>query len=207
MSSAGDVPGALKPVFLPIYLVEGWGSGVYTSLQVGPSLIGLTQKKNIMNTDSYESADGTGTGSMAKSGIIHRGVVESWQDGMATVRVTHDSEGGCAACGAREGCGLAASGGGKPMSEVDMPWPVRLEAGQRVEVLLGRNSDWKATGIAFGLPVVLMIGSLIIGKALGFPELPTAFMSLGMLVLYGLILFLLRSRLKKTFSMTIISVE
>ena len=160
-----------------------------------------------MHTDSYGMADGTGNGSAAKSGIIHRGVVESWQNGLATVRVTHDSEGGCATCGARDGCGLAASGGGKPNSQVEMPWPTRLESGQRVEVMLGRNSDWKATGIAFALPVVLMVGSLIIGKALGFPELPTAFLSLGILVLYGLILFLLRSRLKKTFSMTIISVE
>ena len=160
-----------------------------------------------MKFESNESPGDSDLASGKATGIMHQGVIEAYHNGVATVRVTHDSEGGCAACGARDGCGLAAAGGGKPASTVEIPFSQPLEKGQRVTVMLGRNSDWKATLIAFVLPVALMVGGLGLGSALKISQLATAFLALGCLVGYGLILLLFRSRLKKTFSMSIISVE
>lgn len=160
-----------------------------------------------MKIESYESPGDSGLAFSNAKGITHRGIIESYFNGVASVRVIYDAEGGCASCGAKDGCGLAASGGGKPTGIVEIPYTRPLEVGQKVTVMLGQNSDWKATLIAFVLPVVLMFAGMGIGTAFKISQIAIAFLALACLVAYGLLLLLFRSRLQKTFSMTIISVE
>jgi positive regulator of sigma E activity len=140
-------------------------------------------------------------------GILHTGVVQTWHDGTAEVRVSMDQPGGCAACGARDGCGAAASGRGKPAQTIEIPYPSPLEPGQKVEVMMAKNTDWKATALAFGLPVALMLLGLCVGTAADLGEAVTALLSIGLLLPYGLGLVLFRRGLKATFAMRIVRVE
>lgn len=148
-----------------------------------------------------------GEGELAPGSIVHRGTVEAWADGVATVRVVHDHEGGCATCGAREGCGLAASGGGKPASTVEVAHAGALAPGQPVHVVLAPNSDWKAILVAFALPVLLLMAGLLAGSALKLAELPIALLCLGALAVYAGVLVLFRARLRRSFALSIRSVD
>ena len=141
--------------------------------------------------------------SSSPSTIHHRALVRDWTAGTATVQIIHEPDGGCGACAARAGCGLADGPRGKPLTEAKLPCPSPLVPGQLVTVTLSPNSDWKAIILAFFLPVLCLGAGLGAGALLGLGEVRTALLSLGALVLYGAGLFLFRRKLERAFAMSI----
>ena len=62
----------------------------------------------------------------------------------------------------------------------------------------------KAVAFAFGLPLLLLVAALITAMAVSGSEKAAAIASLGVLVPYYVVLFLLRDRIKKDFQFRII---
>lgn len=77
-----------------------------------------------------------------------------------------------------------------------------LKIGDQVEVILSRSMGNKAVVLGYLMPFIILILSLIIMKLLGAGDLLSGLISLGSLAPYFIILYLLRNRLRKVFTLS-----
>ena len=77
-----------------------------------------------------------------------------------------------------------------------------IKAGDTVEILMTRTMGNKAIVLGYMIPFVLLISVLLIMNLLGAREWISGLVSLTALVPYFIILYLLRDKLRKTFTLT-----
>jgi positive regulator of sigma E activity len=130
--------------------------------------------------------------------IEHEGIVASVD--AKTVFVTINSVSACGSCSANHICG--AGNGSEKVIEVAANHST-LKAGDPVVVCIKRQSALKATLLAYVLPSVLAVATLIIVSAISNNELLAAALSLIIVAAYLFFLWLMRDVLKRTFTFSI----
>ncbi len=130
-----------------------------------------------------------------KSTVSHKGIVTRISDSAITVSIL--SQSACAACHAKGACTMA------DMQEKEVSIPVKgapvVKTGQTVEVILDEHLGAWAVFWGYGFPFILMLTAFILVFSFTGHELLAGLSALGVLLPAYLILYLLRSRLARTF--------
>lgn len=130
--------------------------------------------------------------------VKQKGIIEEIKDGFAKVNITSFSA--CSSCQSKAACHMGES------AEKLIDVYVGTESyrkGELVNVVMKRSLGMRATAIAYVLPFIIVLLSLITLTKSGFSEGISGLVSLGLLVLYFTILYFLRDTLKKTFQFTL----
>jgi sigma-E factor negative regulatory protein RseC len=130
--------------------------------------------------------------------IAQKGTVEEIVN--HTIRVRIQRESACGHCNARSMCNLS------DISERIIEAydnGLDLKIGDFVEITITRSMGHKAVLLGYLLPFLLVITILILLNALKLQEWLSGLISLGMLIPYYMFLYLLRDRLKKSFTFTL----
>ena len=136
---------------------------------------------------------------MTNNTIKHLGIVENIQGSHLSVRIVQTSA--CAACSVKGHCSSADSKD-KIIDIIDTA-AASYQVGENVMVVGETSMGMQAVALAFIIPFVLLIFTLILFMALIENELYAALLSLAVLVPYYYILWLNKTRLKQKFSFTI----
>ena len=132
--------------------------------------------------------------------IRHDGIVDSIDGQTVIVRITQSSA--CGGCQARNICRAAESK--DKLVEVHCTEAGSFMVGQAVTVAGAESLGMRAVMWAFGLPLLLLLAVLITAVTVTGSERVAAVASVGVLVPYYIVLFLLRGRFKKDFQFRII---
>ena len=125
--------------------------------------------------------------------IQHKGIVESLNGDEAHVRIVQASA--CSGCHAAKSC-MAADAREK---YIDCVMSEPLQVGQEVVVEIEQKTGWLAVVLAFVLPFcILMLMLWLMGKL--FEESVAGTIALCSLLPYYIILWLLKGKLKKQFT-------
>lgn len=131
--------------------------------------------------------------------ISHSGVVESISGNSVRVRILQTSA--CAACKVASHCN--ASEAKVKVVDVDCTDAHRYKQGQTVVVTASRAVANKALLVGFGLPLMVLMGTLVCLLALGYDEGTAALAALAMLVPYYSVVWLLRRRIGRSVAFAI----
>ncbi|MCD8194228.1 MAG: SoxR reducing system RseC family protein [Tannerellaceae bacterium] len=130
--------------------------------------------------------------------INHRGIIDRIEGDTLFVRIMQQSA--CAGCHAKGMC--SASESKEKIIEVrdnSHQYTINEEV-----ILTGKTSlGLKAVLLAFVIPVLIVVGTIIIGNISGWEEASAALASLVVLIPYYGVLYLLREKLKRTFVFTL----
>jgi len=132
---------------------------------------------------------------MASGSIIHPGIIESIHGDKVSVRILAQSA--CSSCHAKGACTIADIE--EKIIEADLDQSVSWKPGDHVMVRMEESLGQKAVLMGYGLPLVVLVGSIILFLSLLNHEGLAALLSILMLVPYYLILYLFRKRLQKEF--------
>ncbi|HYW96023.1 MAG TPA: SoxR reducing system RseC family protein [Bacteroidales bacterium] len=130
--------------------------------------------------------------------IEHSGVIENVSDDGIRVRFTSVSA--CAACHAKGVC----SASDMEDKEVNVPnTGGDFHTGDAVTVMMKSSLGTKAVLIGYVYPFIILLVVLLILNGIGVPELRSGLISLGTLVPYYLIIYLIRHTIDRSFAFTI----
>ena len=129
----------------------------------------------------------------------HDGIVLSVAEGKVEVRI--DSTSACASCEAHAKCGFAESRT-KTLQIPTAEWR-EFKEGQHVAVNIDESRGMQAVWIAYVLPALIMILAIIVLSSVGAAEWIVAAAALVILAFYVGILYLLRKRISKKFTLTV----
>lgn len=136
---------------------------------------------------------------MAQNAVSHPGtVVQATPD---NVMVMIMAESACASCHSKKLCTLS------EMKEKTISIPVRNQSfapGDAVDVIMTESLGMLAIFLAYILPFLLLVASVVAGNAAGLSEPATGIMVVGLLTVYFFILYFMRKRLQKKFSFKLI---
>ena len=132
---------------------------------------------------------------MANDNVYHTGIIEVISSNKVEVRILQQSA--CGKCHAKSMCSL--SDMKEKIIEVHTTHPERYEVGEEVQVVMQRTMGMKAVLIAYLLPFVFLMITLIIVLYTTHSEILAALLSLGILVPYYIIIYFLRDKIKKEF--------
>ena len=140
-------------------------------------------------------------GIVAMSEVIrHDGVVDSIEGGCIHVRIVQASA--CAACGAKSLCSAAESK--EKIVDVYGADSAAHQVGQKVVVEGATAMGMRAVRLAFLFPLLLLVGAIALTVWLtGGSEALAALVALVVVVLYYLVLFACKDRLRTEFTFTI----
>ena len=127
--------------------------------------------------------------------IEYRGVITAIRPGILQVEVSDATP--CESCSAQSSCCMS----GSREKRVEIPFTSGdYRPGDEVTVV-GKNSmELKAVLIAFVLPLVLILITILMVSSMGADERQAAFISLSVLVIYFFGIFFLRDRIKGSFT-------
>jgi sigma-E factor negative regulatory protein RseC len=131
----------------------------------------------------------------SNSEISHRGRIVSITPEVTTVEIV--SESACAACHAKGLCSL----GDSTVKQVELPtrgWD-NYSVGQEVSVVLRASMGHKAVWLAYVIPLVVMVASLLLTLSAGGSELLAGLVAIGAIALYYGVIWLLRGRLRNEY--------
>jgi len=131
--------------------------------------------------------------------ISHLGVVDSIEGDCVKVRIVQTSA--CAACKVAAHCNASESK--EKMVDVICCDTAKYTTGQNVVVSASREVANRALLLGFGIPLLLLIGVLLIVLRWTGDEGMAALASLGVLVPYYIILWLLRDSIRQQVSFRI----
>ena len=129
------------------------------------------------------------------SEISHRGRIVSITPEVTTVEIV--SESACSACHAKGLCSL----GDSAVKQVELPtrgWD-NYAVGQEVDVVLKATMGHKAVWVAYVVPLVLLVTSLLGTIFAGGSELLAGVVAVGAVALYYLVVWLKRDKLRKDY--------
>ena len=130
--------------------------------------------------------------------IEHRGIVESTDDGVIKVNITAMSA--CASCQVKGSCSV----GDMENKVVEIRNSnLNIRDGEFVNVVMSQSLGYKALFYGYILPFILIFVVLITATEAGLSEGYAGLLALSPLPVYYLILYLLKDRLRKTFSFSI----
>ena len=125
--------------------------------------------------------------------IEHEGIVLSVESGFARVQIVQTSA--CSACHVKSMCMAAES----RTKVIEAEARGSVCAGDQVMVEVEERMGWKAVVLAFVVPFVLLFSVIVVLSVVGMNEGVSALIAIGALVPYYILLWVLRSRLKRTF--------
>jgi sigma-E factor negative regulatory protein RseC len=131
--------------------------------------------------------------------IEQKGVVEDVSNELVKVNITSFSA--CANCHSKQACGVLDSSNRELFVPINTSHDFSI--GEIVGVAMKRTMGWKATILAYVLPFILVLTTLLILNSLQIHEVVVGLGSLVVLVPYFSALYLRRDRLRNTFSFTI----
>ena len=131
--------------------------------------------------------------------IEQEGVIETISEGMAKVNITSFSA--CANCHAKKGCNLIDS----KTKHILLPTgKTQYSIGDTVRIFMKRSLGLRATLIAYIIPLVILITTLLVLTSLKLNELFVGLITLLILVPYFILVYHFRESLKKTFTFRLI---
>ena len=130
--------------------------------------------------------------------VEHKGTVESVENGIVKVNIL--SQSACASCHAKGACSVA------DMEDkiIDVQTPNKdYNLGERVNVVMDQTLGFKALLYGYVVPFVIVMIVLFSAVGIGFSEGKAGLLSLAVLPPYYLGLYLLKDKMKQTFSFRI----
>lgn len=131
--------------------------------------------------------------------ITHKGRVKQIDNTRIQVQIMQASA--CSACEAKSLCHSAESK--EKMIEVHAADAADFEVGQEVMLVGTLSQGLKAVVYAYVIPLILMLAVLFLSLLWGMDEALSALLSIGVLIPYYLIIYLLRHHLTRKFSFTL----
>ena len=136
------------------------------------------------------------------SKIEHEGRIVEMDADSISVEIV--SKSACAACHAKGVCGAAE----EQVRTVVVPQTLAtaasdLKVGDSVKLLLASKLGMKATIIAYGVPLLVLLSALMIFSALKLEQLYVGLLSLAAVAVYYVIIAIFRENLDKEFYFTI----
>ena len=132
---------------------------------------------------------------MAKEDISHRGKILSITPLITTVQIISSSA--CSSCHAAGLCALGEKA--EKIVEVQTDPYGFHEVGDEVNIILKATAGLKAVWLAYAVPVVLLMLTILLMIKTGFGELTSALTGLGVVVLWYLVLWLFRKKLRNEY--------
>ena len=132
---------------------------------------------------------------MAKEDISHRGKILSITPLITTVQIISSSA--CSSCHAAGFCALGEKA--EKIVEVQTDPYGFHEVGDEVNLILKATAGLKAVWLAYAIPVVLLMLTILLMIKTGFGELTSALTGLGVVVLWYLVLWLFRKKLRNEY--------
>lgn len=130
--------------------------------------------------------------------IEHEGIVRSAINGL--IKVSIISKSACVSCQAKGYCSIS----DMQEKEIEVYQPnIQIKEGETVNVTLEQKLGFKALFIGYLFPSFIVLISLIISLSITNNELFSGILSIALLIPYYLGIYLLRNKLKKTFSFNI----
>ncbi|MUP37497.1 hypothetical protein GNY23_06680 [Labilibaculum sp. 44] len=130
--------------------------------------------------------------------IDHEGTILEIEDGKITVGIVNISA--CAGCHAKSACTMSDM---KDKSIDVIDYSNKFKVGEKVILSYRESLGWLAMFLAYVLPFVLVILTLIIATAITNNELISGISALAILLPYYIVLSFYKGHFKKTFSFTI----
>ena len=133
------------------------------------------------------------TNNLQPDKISHEGrVIDVFESG---VDVSIVAESACVSCKMKAACGMGDSK--EKIITVFTPDAHLFDVGEKVEVLMRQAMGYKAIGIVYIVPIVVVMTALAVTIRLGLPEIAAGLASLGFLALYYYIIYLLRGKISR----------
>jgi sigma-E factor negative regulatory protein RseC len=132
---------------------------------------------------------------MASGSIIHPGIIENINGNKVSVRIL--SQSACSSCHAKQACTVADMK--DKIIDAELDQPDKWKPGDEVMVTMDESLGRKAVILGYGLPIVVLVGSIIVFLSLFKHEGLAALLSILMLVPYYFVLYLFRNKLHKEF--------
>ena len=132
---------------------------------------------------------------MKEETISHEGVITKITDEEIEVKIVSLSA--CAACHAKSACTM--SDQAEKLLTIPRPEGQEFHLFQKVNVIMSVGQGNRAAGLAYLIPIVLLLAVLFICLGLGLNEGVSALISIVALVPYYIVLYLQRDQLKKRF--------
>lgn len=126
--------------------------------------------------------------------ISHSGVIERIAEGHVTVRILQTSA--CAACKVAGHCN--ASEAKVKLVDVDCPDSAIFRTGEEVVVSASREVANRALLLGFGLPFLILVGTIVTATWLSYDEGTAAIASIALLAPYYLLLWALREKIGRS---------
>jgi positive regulator of sigma E activity len=121
--------------------------------------------------------------------IIEEGIVESFTSGTVMVKITR--KGACDSCSAKVFC---VGNNDENMVNAATSYPVKK--GDQVKISIPSKNITSASTYMYGIPLILLMAGLIIGHYIftNTKEIFSALLALGLIVLYGGIIYFYSKR-------------
>lgn len=133
-----------------------------------------------------------------KGNIFHRGVVKFVDDHRIVVGIV--SQSACVSCQVGGSCNMS----DMKEKEVEIEsWKGTYTRGEFVEVIASESQGFRALFVAYILPLIILLFTLIILLQTTGNESLAALAALGILVPYYGILYLLKEKIKQTLNFSI----
>jgi sigma-E factor negative regulatory protein RseC len=126
--------------------------------------------------------------------IEHEGIVQKSDNESVIIKILSVSS--CAGCHAEGLCTLSGVG----EKTVVVPGTYNVAPGDTVTVLMKKSTGYSAVLLSYLFPLILMISALIVLIESSVSELVAGLVSIGVLVPYYFILWLLRKRISNNFT-------
>ncbi len=116
------------------------------------------------------------------------------------IRVEIIDKSACAMCRAKELCAASE----ESIRTIDIPLTSQVlldgyQVGEKVRVVLASSLGARAVILAYGVPLVVLLASLLASSACGLAELYAALCAIGAVALYYAALYLFRGSLDRVF--------
>lgn len=131
--------------------------------------------------------------------ITHSGVIEQIEHGHIIVRIVQES--GCASCKVARHCN--ASERKEKLIDVYNTETSKYHVGDSVTVVADMKTGYRAVGLGFGVPLLILMISIFSIRALTGNEALSALIGLSALIPYYVFLYLIRDKLRTKFSFMI----
>lgn len=124
--------------------------------------------------------------------MAHNGVIKSVSEGKLTIEICQTEA--CSACNARSMCNARSKN--KEIT-IDTPDATMYHVGDTVTVSLGKHAGKRAVLYAYVLPVLLLTVTLALAIMAGLSQEAAAMASLGAVIIYFIILYLSKDKIKE----------
>jgi len=139
---------------------------------------------------------------MNASCIEQNGIVEGSGNGVVNVRISPASA--CSDCHSKASCSLF----GTTEKILEVPGITgEFRTGDRVNIAITQAMGNKAIALGYFVPFLVVLFTLIMLTLLRLKEWQAGLIAISMLIPYYIILFLSRSKLRKTFTFTLKKID